>query len=65
MAVKPRVKQTEKQIVHKPIALCNKMLSDLEKGKRPYLKAVKCSLDNDIYSSKVGYLTPGEKKVTT
>ena len=45
--------------------LCDKMLSDLEKGRRPVLKAIKCSLDNSFYNSRVGYLTPGDKKVTT
>jgi DNA topoisomerase-6 subunit A len=46
-------------------ALCMKLLSDLEKGKRPVLHATKCSLDNSIYNHKVGYLTPGGKKVAT
>ena len=46
-------------------ALCQKLLSDLEKGKRPVLHATKCSLDNAIYNHKVGYFTPGGKKVAT
>src|SRR5690606_24604752 len=41
------------------------MLKDLEEAKRPVLEAVKCSLDNSIYNPKVGYLTPGEKRVQT
>ncbi|NBX82757.1 DNA topoisomerase VI [bacterium] len=45
--------------------LCNRMLSDLENARRPILEAVKCSLDNSNYSPKVGYLTPGDKKVRT
>ena len=45
--------------------LAEKMLSDLEKSKRPYLEAVKTSLDNSNYNSKVGYLTPGDKIVRT
>ena len=45
--------------------VCNVMLSDLEKGKRPKLEAVKCKLDNAIYNSKLGYLTSGSKKVVT
>jgi DNA topoisomerase-6 subunit A len=45
--------------------ICNRLLSDLEKARRPMLKATKCSLDNAIYNHKVGYLTPGPKKVTT
>ena len=46
-------------------ALCMKLLNDLEKGKRPVLHATKCSLDNAIYNHKVGYFTPGGKKVAT
>jgi DNA topoisomerase-6 subunit A len=45
--------------------LAEKMLSDLEKSKRPVLEAVKTSLDNSYYNPKVGYLTPGEKVVRT
>jgi DNA topoisomerase-6 subunit A len=46
-------------------ALCIKLLTDLEKGKRPVLHATKTSLDNAIYNHKVGYFTPGGKKVAT
>ncbi|MBY0471356.1 DNA topoisomerase VI [bacterium] len=45
--------------------LCNRLLMDLEKAKRPVLYATKCSLDNANYNPKVGYLTPGNKKVAT
>jgi DNA topoisomerase-6 subunit A len=45
--------------------LCNRLLGDLEKAKRPVLYATKCALDNANYNSKVGYLTPGDKKVAT
>jgi len=45
--------------------LCNRMLEDLERAKRPVLYATKCSLDNANYNHKVGYLTPGGKKVAT
>lgn len=45
--------------------LAEKMLSDLEKSKRPVLEAVKTALDNSFYNPKVGYLTPGDKKVRT
>ncbi len=45
--------------------LCSKLLQDLEAAKRPVLYATKCSLDNSIYNHKVGYLTPGDKKVAT
>lgn len=45
--------------------LAEKMLKDLENSKRPVLEAVKTSLDNSFYNSKVGYLTPGDKRVRT
>lgn len=45
--------------------LCLRLLDDLERARRPVLMATKCSLDNAIYNSKVGYLTPGSKKVAT
>lgn len=45
--------------------LAERMLSDLEKSKRPYLEAVKTSLDNSNYNAKTGYLTPGDKMVRT
>ena len=45
--------------------LCDRLLSDLEKAKRPILYATKCSLDNALYNPKLGYLTPGKKKVAT
>ena len=45
--------------------LADRMLKDLENSKRPYLEAVKTSLDNSFYNSKVGFLTPGDKRVRT
>jgi DNA topoisomerase-6 subunit A len=45
--------------------ICNRLLEDLERAKRPVLYATKCALDNAIYNHKVGYLTPGDKKVAT
>ena len=45
--------------------LCNRLLVDLEKAKRPVLYATKCSLDNANYVPRIGYLTPGDKKVAT
>jgi DNA topoisomerase-6 subunit A len=45
--------------------LCQRLLADLERAKRPVLYATKCSLDNAIYDHKVGFLTPGDKKVAT
>lgn len=46
-------------------ALCLKMMKDIDLAKKPYLEATKCSLDNAEYDSKVGYLVPGDKKVST
>jgi DNA topoisomerase-6 subunit A len=45
--------------------ICERLLVDLEKAKRPILYATKCSLDNAFYNHKVGFLTPGDKKVAT
>lgn len=45
--------------------LADKMLKDLENSKRPVLEAVKTSLDNSLYNSKVGFLTAGDKVVRT
>lgn len=45
--------------------LAERMLKDLENSKRPVLEAVKTSLDNSFYNPKVGYLTPGDKRVRT
>lgn len=45
--------------------LCLRMMKDIEAARKPMLEATKCSLDNSIYDAKVGYLVPGDKKVTT
>jgi len=47
------------------VVMCDRLLSDLEKARRPILKATKCSLDNSNYNSKIGYLVPGDKMVST
>lgn len=60
-----RIRESTKDIQKEAKALCEAMLSDLEKAKRPVLEAVKCSLDNSFYNAKVGFLTPGEKVVKT
>lgn len=52
-------------IVKESKKICNSMLIDLENADRPILEAIKCSLDNSFYNPKVGYLTPGEKRVRT
>ncbi len=60
-----RVRKLTKDIPKEARLLCDMMLSELEKANRPVLEAVKCTLDNSIYNPKVGYLTPGDKKVRT
>ena len=45
--------------------LCQGMLKRLEKARSPLLKAIKCSLDNSDYNSRVGYLVPKGKMVTS
>ena len=63
---KPLLVKKGNQYIHKMTSqLCNQMLSSLENAKRPTLNAVKCSLDNAIYKSKIGYFTPGPKRVKT
>ncbi len=60
-----RVRKLTKDIPKEAKIICDKMLKDLENSKRPKLQAIKCALDNSFYNPKVGYLTPGDKKVTT
>lgn len=60
-----RVRELKKDIPKIAKTLCDEMLTDLEKARRPILEAVKCSLDNSLYNAKVGYLTPGDKRVKT
>ena len=60
-----RLRHSQKDIPKIARTLCDNMLKDLEGAKRPTLEAIKCSLDNAIYDPKVGFLTPGKKKVTT
>jgi DNA topoisomerase VI subunit A len=60
-----RVRELKLDIPKEAKNLAERMLKDLENSKRPYLEAVKTSLDNSEYSAKVGYLTPGDKVVRT
>ncbi len=60
-----RIRDIKLNIPKEAKILADKMLKDLENSKRPYLEAVKTSLDNSFYNSKVGYLTPGDKRVRT
>lgn len=60
-----RIRELKINIPKEAKALAEKMLKDLENSKRPYLEAVKTSLDNSFYNAKLGYLTPGDKVVRT
>lgn len=60
-----RIRNLTKDIPKEVRMLCDSMLEELEKANRPVLEAVKCSLDNAFYNQKVGYLTPGDKRVRT
>lgn len=65
MANPQTLRKSDKDIPKMAKIICDHMLKDLEQAKRPVLEAVKCSLDNSIYDSKVGYFTPGKKMVET
>lgn len=60
-----RIRKLTKDIPKEVRLLCDSMLEELERANRPVLEAVKCSLDNSFYNPKVGYLTPGDKRVRT
>lgn len=60
-----QVREQTKNIPLEVRNICDQMLKDLENAKRPTLDAIKCTLDNSFYNPKVGYLTPGDKVVTT
>ena len=60
-----RIRKLTKDIPKEARLLCDTMLTELEAANRPVLEAVKCSLDNSNYNPKVGFLTPGDKRVRT
>jgi DNA topoisomerase-6 subunit A len=60
-----QVREQLKDIPKEVKIIADRMLKDLENSKRPTLEAIKCTLDNSYYNSKVGYLTAGDKKVVT
>ncbi len=60
-----RVRKLTKNIPKEARLICDQMLKDLENSTRPKLQAIKCALDNSYYNPKVGFLTPGDKRVTT
>ena len=49
-----RVRTMTKNIPKEARSICDEMLRDLEKAKRPKLQAIKCALDNSFYDPKVG-----------
>jgi DNA topoisomerase-6 subunit A len=61
----PRKGRINSDIIKQCLTLCDHMLTDLEKARRPILRATKCSLDNSLYDHRLGFLTPGDKKVST
>ena len=65
MAKLIKIRDSKKDIPKISKQICDKMLSELEKAKRPMLEAIRCSLDNSIYNPKVGYFTPAGKMVKT
>lgn len=58
-----QIRKLNKDIPKMAFQVCETMMKDLEKAKRPVLSAVKCSLDNSEYDSKRGYLIPKGKMV--
>lgn len=60
-----KIRDLKINIPREAMALADRMLKDLENSRRPYLEAVKTSLDNADYNPKLGYLTPGDKVVRT
>ncbi len=57
------IRKKAKNISSAATQICETMLKDLEKARRPVLFAVKCALDNSEYDSQKGYLVPKGKKV--
>lgn len=49
----------------KALELCQDLFLAIENGERPFIEAVKCSLDNALYDPSVGFLQPMDKKVRT
>jgi DNA topoisomerase-6 subunit A len=60
-----RIRKLTKDIPKEVRLLADQMLTELENANRPVLEAIKCTLDNANYTPKVGYLTPGDKRVRT
>ena len=64
-AFSKRVAKDDSAVFKMGTDLCELMLADLEAARRPTLQATKCALDNALYDSKLGFLRPGSKKVTS
>ena len=60
-----KVRKLTRDIPKESRILADKMMSELERSRRPVLQAIRCNLDNSIYNSSRGYLVPGSKKVRT
>ena len=60
-----KIRKQSKDIPRLAKEICDQLLLELEKGRRPVLEAIKCSLDNSEYNSSKGYLTPSGKTVKT
>ena len=58
-----QIRKLDRNIPRMATQVCDTMLKDLERAKRPVLSAVKCSLDNSEYNSKTGYLVSKGKRV--
>lgn len=61
----PYKNRPKKNIPEDVKKICLDMLKSLKKQKPPVLQAIKCSLDNTSYNSKLGYLVPTGKKVSS
>ena len=60
-----RSKPKKEEIINKTRALCKNSLNRLKAKKPPVFQAIKCSLDNSDYNSKLGYLVSKGKKVSS
>jgi len=58
-------KKNNNEVKLRAIELCNNLFSAIEKGDRPFIEAIKCSLDNALYDPSVGFLQPMDKKIKT
>ena len=64
-APKARLAKDDGEVIQLGHNLAEGILASLEAARRPSLLATKCALDNAIYDAKVGFLQPGNKKVSS